>query len=73
MLEIEESKGEQIEIFNAAAGVKSKLMYEEGDLTAGVISCGQGVGLAQDIPTVKELIESIMKQAEEIVKKIYNS
>ena len=73
VLEIEESKGEQIEIFNAAAGVKSKLMYEEGDLTAGVISCGQGVGLAQDIPTVKELIESIMKQAEEIVKKIYNS
>jgi NAD(P)H-dependent flavin oxidoreductase YrpB (nitropropane dioxygenase family) len=73
VLEIEESKGEQIEIFNAAAGVKSKLMYEEGDLTAGVISCGQGVGLAQDIPTVKELIERIMKQAEEIVKKIYNS
>jgi NAD(P)H-dependent flavin oxidoreductase YrpB (nitropropane dioxygenase family) len=73
VLEIEESKGEQIEIFNAAAGVKSKLMYEEGDITAGVISCGQGVGLTQDIPTVKELIERIMKQAEEIVKKIYNS
>ena len=48
-------------------------MYEEGDITAGVISCGQGVGLTQDIPTVKELIERIMKQAEEIVKKIYNS
>ena len=73
VLEIEESKGEQMEIFNAAAGAKSKIMYEEGDLTAGVISCGQGVGLVQDIPTVKELIERIMKQAEEIVKKIYNS
>lgn len=73
VLEIEESKGEQMEIFNAAAGAKSKIMYEEGDLTAGVISCGQGVGLVQDIPTVKELIERIMKQAEEIVNKIYNS
>ncbi len=73
VLEIEASKGEQMEIFNAAAGAKSKLMYEEGDLTAGVISCGQGVGLVQDIPTVKELIERIMKQAEEMVKKIYNS
>ncbi len=73
VLEIEESKGEQMEIFNAAAGAKSKMMYEEGELTAGVISCGQGVGLVQDIPTVKDLIERIMKQAEEMVKKIYNS
>ena len=68
VLEIEESKGDQSEIFNAAAGAKSKLMYEEGDLTAGIIACGQGVGLIDDIPTVKELIERIMKEAEESVK-----
>ena len=68
VLEIEESKGEQMEIFNAAAGAKSKMMYEEGDLTAGIIACGQGVGLIDDIPTVKELIERIMKEAGESVK-----
>jgi NAD(P)H-dependent flavin oxidoreductase YrpB (nitropropane dioxygenase family) len=73
VLEIEESKGDQMEIFNAAAGAKSKMMYEEGDLTAGIIACGQGVGLIHDIPTVKELIERIMKEAEESVKMLSNS
>ena len=73
VLEIEESKGDQSEIFNAAAGAKSKLMYEEGDLTAGIIACGQGVGLIDDIPTVKELIERIMKEAEESVKMLSKS
>ena len=73
VLELEKAKNDQMEIFNAAAGAKSKLMYEEGDLNAGIISCGQGVGLINDIPTVKELIERIMKEAEEIVNKLFNS
>ena len=50
----------------------SKLMYEEGDLTAGIIACGQGVGLIDDIPMVKELIERVMKEAEESVKMLSN-
>ncbi len=73
VLELETSKSGQMEIFNAAAGAKSKLMYEKGDLTAGVISVGQGVGLIHDIPTVKELIDRIMKEANEIVQNLYNS
>lgn len=73
VLELETSKSNQMEIFNAAAGAKSKLMYDEGDLTAGVISVGQGVGLIHDIPTVKELIDRIMKEANEIVQNLYNS
>ncbi len=72
VLELEVSKSDQMEIFDAAAGSKSKLMYEEGILTAGVISCGQGVGLIHDIPTVKELINQIMNEANEIVQKLYN-
>jgi len=61
-----------MEIFNAAAGAKSKLMYEEGDLTVGVVSVGQGVGLIHDIPTVKELIERIMKETDEIIHNLSN-
>jgi nitronate monooxygenase len=72
VLELETSKSDQMEIFNAAAGAKSKLMYDEGDLAAGVISVGQGVGLIQDIPTVNELIERIMKETNEIVQNLYN-
>jgi nitronate monooxygenase len=73
VLELETSSGDQMEIFNAAAGSKSKLMYEEGDLTAGIISIGQGVGLIHDIPTVNELIDRIMKEANEIVQNLFNS
>ncbi|MFX1309909.1 MAG: NAD(P)H-dependent flavin oxidoreductase [Promethearchaeota archaeon] len=72
VLELETSKSDQMEIFNAAAGAKSKMMYEEGDLTIGVISVGQGVGLIHDIPTVKDLIERIMKETDEILHNLSN-
>jgi nitronate monooxygenase len=48
------------EILKILAGEKSKAMYETGDLDAGVISCGQGVCIADDIPTLKELFDRIM-------------
>jgi nitronate monooxygenase len=72
VIELENSKKDQMDIFNAAAGAKSKLMYEEGDLTAGVVSVGQGVGLIQDIPPVKDLIERVMKETNEIIHKLSN-
>jgi NAD(P)H-dependent flavin oxidoreductase YrpB (nitropropane dioxygenase family) len=68
VLKLETSKSNQSEIFSAAAGEKSKTMYEQGDLKAGVISCSQSVGLAHDIPSVKELFDRIMQQAEDIIR-----
>ena len=73
VLELENSKSDQMEIFDAAAGSKSKLMYEEGNLTAGIISIGQGIGLIHDILTVKELIDRIMTEANKIIQNLYNS
>jgi nitronate monooxygenase len=73
VLELEASKSKQAEILNAVAGTKSKIMYEQGDLSSGIVSCGQSVGLCNDLLSVKELIDKIMKEAEEIVKTIYNS
>ncbi len=73
VLELEASKSNQSEIFNAAAGSKAKQMYDEGDINVGIIAVGQGVGMAQDIPTVKELFDRIMKEAEEIVQNLHNS
>jgi nitronate monooxygenase len=46
------------------AGDKARQMYAEGDIDMGVLYCGQGVGLVHDIPTVKELFERIMAEAE---------
>ncbi len=72
ILELEASKSDQSEIFNAAAGAKAKKMYDEGDLAAGIISCGQGVGLARDIPTVKEFFDRTIKEAEKIIQNLAN-
>ena len=39
-------------------------MFNEGDTEAGVISCGQGIGLIHAIPSVKDLFDSLMKDME---------
>jgi nitronate monooxygenase len=40
----------------------------DGDMEAGAWSCGMVVGLINDIPTAKELIDRIMAEAEEIIR-----
>jgi nitronate monooxygenase len=42
---------------------------KEGEMDAGAWSCGMVAGLIYDIPTVKELIDRIMAQANEIIIK----
>jgi NADH:quinone reductase (non-electrogenic) len=37
-------------------------------MDAGAWSCGMVVGLIHDIPTVKELIDRIMTEAEQIIR-----
>jgi NAD(P)H-dependent flavin oxidoreductase YrpB (nitropropane dioxygenase family) len=68
--ELESGAAGQPEILNIAAGEKAKRMYELGDLDVGVISCGQSIGLAHDIPTVRELFDRIIAEASAIAKKL---
>jgi NAD(P)H-dependent flavin oxidoreductase YrpB (nitropropane dioxygenase family) len=70
IIELEENKGDMMEIFSAAGGDNARKMLEEGDLDIGMISCGQGVGMAKDIPSVKELFDRIISEAAEISHKI---
>ena len=56
------------DILNEVAGIYPKVMVE-GDMEAGAWSCGMVAGLIHDIPTVKELIDRIMKEADEIISK----
>lgn len=51
------------------SGMRGKeMMLEGGDVTAAVLSAGQTMGLIRDIPTVKELIDRIVADAEDIIK-----
>ena len=40
----------------------------DGDMDAGAWSCGMVVGLIHDIPTVAELIDRIMADAERLIR-----
>jgi nitronate monooxygenase len=40
---------------------------KQGEMDAGAWSCGMVVGLIHDVPTVQELIDRIMREAEEII------
>jgi len=68
--QLEAAQGDFPEILKIVSGDKAKRMYAQGDLDAGIISCGQGVGIAHDVPTVKELFDRIIAEAGQAVKKI---
>ncbi len=53
------------EVLKIVSGKNAKHMYDTGELDSGIISCGQGIGLVDDIPTVKELFGRIVSEAEE--------
>ena len=53
------------DIAEEVAGVYPRIM-KDGDMDAGGWSCGMVAGLIHDIPTVKELIDRIMSEAETI-------
>src|SRR2546422_300612 len=70
LLEIEREKGAKLkieDIHDEVAGVYPKVMID-GDMDAGAWSCGMVVGLIHDIPTVKELVDRIMADAERLIR-----
>jgi nitronate monooxygenase len=70
LLEVEREKGGSLkieDIHEQVAGVYPRVMVD-GEMDAGAWSCGMVVGLIHDIPTVKELIDRIMSEAEQIIR-----
>lgn len=61
--ELEANQADLPELLKIVGGDKAKMMYDRGDLDVGVISCGEGIGMVSDIPTVKELFDRIMAEA----------
>jgi len=72
IIDLEAQKAPLETIIQAASGQKAEKMYKEGDIDAGMVSCGQGVGLIKDVPTIKELLDRMMKEAEEVISKLQN-
>ena len=70
IIELESKKASLQEIIQVASGQNALKMYIEGDIDAGMVSCGQGIGLIKDIPTAKELLDRIMEEAETVINKL---
>ncbi|MDE0951303.1 MAG: nitronate monooxygenase family protein [Halioglobus sp.] len=69
LLEKEKALGADLkfeDIIDEVAGVYPRIM-QEGDMDAGAWSCGMVAGLIDDIPTVQELIDNIMAEADGII------
>jgi nitronate monooxygenase len=73
ILRIERQKleaGEGLEIQDIrhlVAGTENRKVLQEGQMDAGAWSCGMVAGLIHDIPTCKELLDSIMREAEALI------
>lgn len=71
LLEKERQLGSKItfeDIVSEVGGVYPKVM-KDGQMDVGAWSCGMVAGLINDIPTVKDLIDRIMSEADRIVQK----
>ena len=72
LLEKEKRLGDKLkfeDIIEEVAGVYPRIM-KEGDMDAGAWSCGMVAGLIHDIPSCAELINRIMKEAEDIIARL---
>jgi nitronate monooxygenase len=66
-----ENRGATIEeLLPLISGARGRNAYATGDFSQASISVGQSVGLIRDIPTVKEIIDGIIKDTKVIMKRL---
>ena len=69
LLEKEKNLGDNLkidDIMEEVAGVYPKVM-QQGEMDSGAWSCGMVAGLINDVPSCKELIERIIKEADVLI------
>jgi NAD(P)H-dependent flavin oxidoreductase YrpB (nitropropane dioxygenase family) len=71
VLELEEKGATLEELLPFIGGDRSKESYTSGDVNDSVIACGQVVGLIDELPSVKEIIDGIISEARIITERLY--
>ncbi|MBA2880454.1 nitronate monooxygenase [Desulfosalsimonas propionicica] len=71
VIEIEQQPGEtRIEdIVPYVAGRVGEEMLKDGNMETGTLAAGQCMGLIRDVPSVEDLLERIMAEAEAVIRK----
>ena len=70
VLEMEKRGADIFELLTYIGGEALQKVLFEGDIDAGVVACGPVVGLISDIPSVKQIIDRMVKQGQDIVKSL---
>jgi NADH:quinone reductase (non-electrogenic) len=66
-----EARGARLaELLTVISGDRYRRLLKSGDFNDGVCTAGQCVGLIHDVPGIKELIGSIMAEAEEVKNRL---
>lgn len=70
VLEVEARPGETnfADLLPLVSGERSRKVITDGNMEEGIWWAGMAMGLIHDIPTVKELVERIVNDAEKIIK-----
>merc|ERR1711920_856706 len=72
VLAIEKAKGENLryeDVQHLTAGERRKEAWRTGDVHHCMLSAGQGIGLIHSVPTVKEVIDGMMQEAEQTINR----
>ncbi len=70
ILEMELKGATLEELVPMLSGQRGRHAYATGDVSEAIMTVGQGVGLIHDIPSVKEIIDSIITGAELITQRL---
>lgn len=73
VLAIERQGGSFEDVKHLVGGQRGRLVYETGNLDAGIWSVGLVQGLIHDVPSVKELVERIVSDAERLIYTLQSS
>ncbi len=71
LLRLEQELGATIgigDVRHLVAGAQNRRVLQDGEMDAGAWSCGMVAGLIHDVPSVAELIERIMTEAEVLIR-----
>jgi nitronate monooxygenase len=73
VLEMEKRGADIFELLTYIGGEALQKVLFEGEVDAGVVACGPVAGLINDIPSVKQIIDRMVKQGQDIVKHLHDS
>jgi nitronate monooxygenase len=69
ILEMESRHAKLEEIAPFLMGLRQTAIWDDGDIQAGLLPVGQSIGLIHNVVSCKELVEGMVKQAEELLNK----